>query len=490
MLNCRKAISLLLAVIMLFGAAACADNKVVSSDTDTSASETTAEETTGYTLDLPKTDMEGKTFTFLTTNWPGEDIWAMNEITIDSQNGNAVNDAMFLRNSNVENLLNCVIAEKNIPANNDAVSALRKSVAAGDGSYDIFIPRMQALTTLIVNKLILDMGGLQYADFSKPWWDSRAVDDLSLAGKKFGVNSYMTTLDKGAISTFVFNKSLMADYNITQPYQYILDGTWTLDLMASQIKAVSNDLNGDGKMDQNDVYGLLYQRDTLHDLLVASGESVAKKDDSGLPFITINTDSAVSKLQHMFTILYDTTTCFNVMTLTGDFNVGMNTMFQSNQGLYMWIRMVNIVPLRTMEADFGIAVSPKYDESQTEYYSTVNPYTGIFICVPVSNTDLDNTGMFLEAMAYEGYMNVKSAYYDTLLNGIIARDNESSQMLDILFSNRHYDLGLILDMGDLRSFIYMVMTHDEDIVSYIDKRLKAANKDIEKLDAVLLDSGE
>jgi hypothetical protein len=484
----QKALATIALVSILISLFSCADNKNTGNEDVTAATDTTAEETTGYTLDLPDTNMDGKTFTFLTTNWPGEDIWTMNEITIESQDGSAVNDAMFIRNSNVQNRFNCVIGERNIPFYGDAVNELYKCIQAGDNAYDIFIPRMQALTNLIVKEMVIDLNNLNYIDFSKPWWDHGAVDGLSLAGKQFGANSYMTTMDKGAISTFVFNKELMRDYNITPPYGYILDGTWTLDVMASQIKAVSTDLDGNGKMDQNDVFGLLYQRDTLHDLLIAAGESAAKKDEQGLPYVSLNSDSAITKLQHMFEILYDTDTCFNVMTLQGDFNVGMNTMFQNNQGLYMWIRMVNIVPLRTMEADFGIAVSPKFDESQTEYYSTVNPYTGIFLCVPVTNTDLDNTGMFLEAMAYEGYMNVRSAYYDTLLNGIIARDNESSQMLDILFANRRYDLGLILDMGDLRSFIYMVMTYDDNIVSYVEKRLKMANKEIDRLTKALLEN--
>lgn len=480
--------AILLLVVLCF-LVSCGDTGTNSHNTMNSQGDIDIEEFVEplLTLDLPNTDMDSKEFTFLTANWPGEEVWTMTEITIEELNGNAVNDAMYVRNSNVQDRFNCLINERNILYYGDAVTELRKSVQAGDQAYDIFLPRMQALTTLVVDDLIINLHELEYADFTKPWWDNGSIEGLSLANELYGINSYMTTMDKGAVSTFVFNKKLMDDYNITQPYNYILDGVWTLDLMASQIKEVSYDIDGNGVMDANDQYGLMYQRDTLHDLLIASGEAVAKKDKDDLPFISLNTESSISKIQHMFEILYDKNNCFNVMTLTSDFNVGMNTMFQNNQGLYMWIRMVNIVALRTMEADFGIAVAPKYDESQTEYLSTVNPYTGIFICVPSSNTDLANTGMFLEAMAYEGYMNVKDAYYDTLLNGIIARDNESSQMLDILFANRRYDLGIILDMGDLRSFIYMVMTYDDNIISYIDRRLTAANNDINKLITALLE---
>jgi hypothetical protein len=462
------------------------DNPTQTNNSDTTSSETTtAAAETEPALDLPDTDMNGKTFTFLTCNWPGEDIWEMTEITIDDYNGNAVNDAMYARNSNVKDRLNCDIYEINIPSSGDAVTSLRKSIQAGDNAYDIFIPRMQTLTTLIIEKLILDLNDLNYIDFSKPWWDSGSIEGLSLNHKQYGVNSYMTTMDKGAISTFVFNKSILDDYSLDSPYGYVLDGTWTLDVFNSQIKAVSQDLNGDGIMDKDDLYGLMYQRDTLHDLLVTSGEAVAKKGADDLPYISLNTDGAISKIQTLLSVLYNKEACFNSMTLPGDFNVAMNTKFQDNQGLYMWIRMVNIVPLRTMEADFGIVVMPKFDESISDYSSTVNPYTGIYICVPSSNSDTDNTGIFLEAMAYEGYKNVKNAYYDTLLNGIIARDEESSQMLDILFNNRFYDLGIICDFGDLKSFIYMVINNEENIVSYVDTRIDKANSDLEKLNAAL-----
>jgi len=482
----RTSLLLVFLLVISFIVACSADDNNTSVTTTTAA--TDAEETTEppATLDVPDKDMEGKVFTFLTCNWWSEAIWTMNEITIEDLNGNAVNDAMYTRNSKVQERFNCVIDEYNLIGWGDSVTALRKSIQAGDNAYDIYLPRMQALTTLVLEGMILDLNDIDYIDFTKPWWDNGSLEGLSLANRLYGANSYMTTMDKGAVSTFVFNKNIMADYSMEQPYQYINDGVWTIDRMEKQIKQISNDIDGNGTMDLNDQYGLLYQRDTLHDMLVTGGEAVAKKDSNDLPYVSLNSESSISKIQNMFRILYDTNTCFNVMTLPGDdFNVGMNTMFQANQGLYMWIRMVNIVALRTMEADFGIAVVPKYDESQPEYLSTVNPYTGIFICVPSSNTDFDNTGMFLEAMAYEGYNNVKDAYYDTLLNGIIARDNESSQMLDILFANRRYDLGIILDMGDLRSFIYMVMTFDDNITSYIDTRLVKANADIDKLVAAL-----
>ena len=100
--------------------------------------------------------MDGKIFTFLTTSWPGEDIWTMNEITIEEQDGSAVNDAMYLRNVNVQSRFNCTIGERNIPSFIDAVNELYKSIQAGDNAYDIS-SRACRRTTLIVKDMIIDL---------------------------------------------------------------------------------------------------------------------------------------------------------------------------------------------------------------------------------------------------------------------------------------------------------------------------------------------
>ena len=452
---------------------------------DTSGSVTSDEATQTDTPEpepnLPFADMEGRTFTFLTCNWPGEAVWVMTDIVISEMNGNAVNDAQYIRNGNIQEKYNCVVAEHNVDAPGDALNKLRSSVKAGDNAFDVYFPRMQSYAPLVTEGLIIDLNTLPYLDFAMPWWDTGSVNGLSMANRQFGINSYMTTNDKGATSTLVFNKKLVSDYNIDSPYEYVTDNAWTLDNFDSVIKEVSADLDGDGIMNENDLFGFLYQRDTLLDCLIAGGESIAKKDADDLPYISINSESAISKAQKIFDVLYNKEVCFNVMFLPGDFNVGMDAMFQNDQGLFMWIRMINIVALRTMEADFGIIPIPKYDDTQDEYYNTVNPWTGMFMCVPVSNTDPKNTGIFLEAMAFEGYKNVKSAYYDTLLDGIITRDEESSDMLDIIFANRRYDIGAICTFGGLQDIVYMPMTYDSDIASYVQKRMNGANKAIEKL---------
>ena len=447
------------------------------------------EKPTEIVLNLPDLDMKGKTITFLTSNWggkrgtpDGEAIWGMQyDIVVDELIGEALNDATYNRNKAIEDKFNCIIAEINVAGQGDANSMLNKSVKAGIPSYDFMLCRMQSYQNLGASGSIIDLNSLEYVDFKYPWWDQNSVKDLSILNKQFMVCSDITISDNGATGVFVFNKKLLADNGLDDPYKLVKDGNWTLEKFFSMTKEVSKDLDGDGKMTATDRYGFFYQRDTVLSFLNGSGERVGKKDENDVPYITIGSESAISNIIYTFENLYDKTACFNVMHLTGDFNIGMDNMFQNDQALFMWIRMVNIVPLRSMPTDFGVLPIPKKDTSQNYYSCDVNSWTGLGITVPATAEDLESTGIFLESYAAESRKRVKPAYYDVLLSGKVARDDESLEMLDIIFGNRTYDIGAIGTYGALNEVIYLVMNYDMNVASWVDKRIDKAQRDIDKL---------
>ena len=68
---------------------------------------------------------------------------------------------------------------------------------------------------------------------------------------------------------------------------------------------VSLDVNGDGKMDDNDRYGLLYQRDTMSSFYNGCGGIIASKDEDDLPVMTLNTDRSYIILDKLYDYLYN-----------------------------------------------------------------------------------------------------------------------------------------------------------------------------------------
>ena len=59
--------------------------------------------------------------------------------------------------------------------------------------------------------------------------------------------------------------------------------------------------------------------------------------------------------------------------------------------------------------------------------------------VPKTNSDLERTGIILEALARESSDTVIPAYYDVTLKNKLLRDDDSVKMLDIIFGNRKLD---------------------------------------------------
>jgi hypothetical protein len=156
--------------------------------------------------------------------------------------------------------------------------------------------------------------------------------------------------------------------------------------------------------------------------------------------------------------------------------------FQENKIVFMWGRMHLLEYYRSMEADFGVVPMPKYDEKQDNYFSLVNPYTGVLLGVPKSVQDVEKASIILEALAAESKYTLQPAYYDVVLQRKYVRDEESGEMLDIIFSSRVYDIGGVYSFGNVfLDFITLAAKNDRNVVSYYEKKIGSMEKAINKV---------
>ena len=432
--------------------------------------------------ELPEINLGGADFVIACNDY-SIPVWVQRDIGADEETGDTINDAVYRRNSLVEDKFNCVIVENKLL---DVPALIKKLVRAGDNSLDAATIRLRSLSDLATSNNLVEFKNLTHIDLENPWWDRNCAKDLSVAHKIFGVASDMTLMDKDSTSAMVFNKQMQADYGIENLYGLVEGGRWTLDKLFDLCKLVSVDVDGNGTMDDQDAYGILYQRDTMTSFLSGSGEFVGGKNENDMPVMTLNTPKALEVLDKLYDILYDERYCFHVMKFFDpksiDFTEGMNGIFHANRALFMWIRMADVENLRSMDTDFGILPIPKYDERQEYYLQTVNPYVGVVTSVPQCAASAENSSAVLEYMSYESKYILQPAYYDVVLHNKIARDEESSKMLDIIFGSRAYDVGDVYDFGGLGSdVITMSMTFNRNIVSTYEKKEARANTDIEKL---------
>jgi hypothetical protein len=171
-----------------------------------------------------------------------------------------------------------------------------------------------------------------------------------------------------------------------------------------------------------------------------------------------------------------------VINISGRDHTDGLSMFQENRALFYWMRMRVVEFFRGMESNFGIIPLPKYDEAQANYHSVVNPYTGVLLGVPKSAEDLERASIILEALAAEGRHTLQPAYYDITLQRKYTRDDESSDMLDIIFNSRVYDIAGIYAFNNIWiDFINLAGRQNRDIISFYESRSGRIDSAIEKV---------
>lgn len=498
----KKAIIFFICAALAVGSVACASDDGGNSTTTTTNSnvntgnetdETPADEDSRLPFEPTIIDLEGRTFTFADSGWGTETTSEQRDVVAEEATGEPLNDAVYARNLAIEEMFNCTIAEEKFPWPGDMGTALRKAVNAGDNLYDAaYIRYGDNISPLSTGGFLLDLNQLTNMNLTQPWWDQNSVEKLSIANKLFAVTGDIQILDKGSLSAFVFNKKLQANYEIEDLYSLVKTGKWTLDKMLEISKKISEDLNGDGSMDENDRYGLLYYRDAMPAFLAGTDEYITRKDSNDLPYMSFNTEKVYSALESIYEVIYDETVAFHIMRAFGEndasqFIIKGGNMFQNDQSLLMYVRMTEIETLRGMSTDFGILPFPKYDENQKNHVSLVNSYIGSALVVPAT-ADPEISGAVLEAMAYESRYTLIPAYYNVTLKTKVGRDEESSDMLDIIFGNITYDLGGLFRFGGIETeLMNSTMTLGRTMASFYEKNEGKAANDIDKVVTKILE---
>jgi len=157
--------------------------------------------------------------------------------------------------------------------------------------------------------------------------------------------------------------------------------------------------------------------------------------------------------------------------------------FPEGRSLFYWgfPRYMDL-GLRAMEDDFGILPIPKWDANQDRYYATLNNWHAYTYMIPVTVQDVEKSSYIMDAMAYHGMKIIKPAYYEVCLQRKYSRDEESSDMLDIIFSSTVYDLGTVYNIGGYpNAFENDIQKNKINVASTYEKLAGKIDKDIIKL---------
>lgn len=412
-----------------------------------------------------------------------------NDFHAAEQTGDVINDERYKRNVYVEDKYGVKIADKELEAGDPkGYDAIKKMVSTGEYTYDAGMIAGYAACKLAMDGYLWDLNDLHPLDLSKPWWDQKANSDLTIQGKMFYTTGDISTANNDATYCILFNKQLAQDYNVENLYELVKSGKWTMDKFVEIASTVSGDLNGDGAYDTNDLYGALIWDDSMMGIINAAGEKCCTIMEDGNIEITLYSEKTLDMFNKYTSLVFNKELAHTYQRKNWD-GVAANTMFANDQALFFVQLMTLVTDLRAMDTNFGILPYPKYSESQESYYNTVGSWHSVFMCVPGAQENPERTGTILEALAAESRYTVKPAYYDICLKGKQARDEESLEMLDIIFATRTYDVGWFYQVGNYNEDIMNLLRNFKNtFTSMYEKKSNSAQRQVDKINATFAET--
>lgn len=365
------------------------------------------------------------------------DTGSIEEFEIE-QTGDVIDDAIYRRNSSVEERLNVelsVVIGHGWEKYNDEINKIRNSILSADNAFDIVSGWSARIPVLAVEGCFMNMYDLPHIDFDQPWWVQSLIEELTIADNLYFLTGDITLTILRAAYAIVFNKSMAEKYQVGDLYQTVLDDKWTIDDMSEVVKGISSDLNGDGVMDEKDQYGSVWTAmNDVDSFLQSSGIKMITKDSDGYPVWDFEYDKIAVLVEKVYGLMFENDGVLGYNTAGGTAGENQSIMFIEDRVLLRPAVLSYCEgSLKEMESDYGIIPYPKYDEKQEEYLTRIQDAAAL-MCVPISQpTDkLDAVGAVLEAMAAESYRNVTASFFEVAMKVKYSRDEVSSQMLDII----------------------------------------------------------
>ncbi len=132
-----------------------------------------------------------------------------------------------------------------------------------------------------------------------------------------------------------------------------------------------------------------------------------------------------------------------------------------------------------MTADFGLLPIPKLEEAQKNYHCTVKMNVTESIAIPKLSSDKVRTSAIVEALSEESHYTLLLAFYDTSLKNKKTRDDDSQDMLDLIFDSKYYDIGEYYDWGGIYSTVGDTLSSHVNL-NGINKRKSTAEQDLKE----------
>lgn len=469
----------LLAALLLFSSMTSCGSDTTETTTNTNVTDTdTAESETDdglYVADyLPDVTYDGYEYRIYDYDEYPSDI--------EEPSGNIIDDAIYKRNMLIEEQYDIKFTtDRRAYTKYEEVSVVvRNSAMAQSDDFDLACVSQRNGYNHVLAGECPAGSQMPMTDMTKPWHNQIMAESLTING--------VTILDYTAMEVnpggygIIFNKKLIEDFGMDNPYDLVDEGTWVYDTFYSMAEQAILDLDGDGKMTVNDRYGIIGEWDRFVEIAYRGSGLKTVEMENGIPTISmsealVDVFTRFVQYRDLTGSVFDTFAQFGTAEASRDEGFGM---FKQGLSLFTTGGPSRLTTMGDMEEDYGIVPYPKWTEDQEIYYSCMD---GGRIYLPLScSTDLERVCIIKEALAVGTLNYYYPAYYEDAIQNRYVRDTDSVRMLEIITNGIYMDLGTSIWWDIIRApWQNCIQQNKTDFASAVAKNESKGQKAIDDL---------
>ena len=449
---------------------------------------------------LPQRDYEEREINFLV---PGDwrELYKSVEILEYETAPDIIKTAIKNRNEMVEERFNVKITETRTDSNQTMVQRIRTATLSSLPDYDIVMPAIPDAAMLALENSFYLLNDMEYVDLKNPCWDQNALSSLSINHKNYFATGDISLLTLGCTHAIIFNKDVVENQHLENPYELVQSGKWTIDKLQEMARKCTSDSDGEPGMSYKDNYGFLINSNFVTSMYVGSGHTLTSKDDEDKPVISIMKDTvtAANVFTKIFDLVNDETATGQIDNEAGNYAVtagqankdkwtAANESVAEKKVLFRAMSIIDIPEIGKLEANYGVIPVPKFNQPQEDYHSLVSTLYATSCAIPISAEDPEMSSIIMQAMCEASTETTKYAYYQTILKDRYSKDDTTEEILDLIFANRVYDIGIVYNFGgsvwdanSLANFMNTVaFSGTQTFASTLDSISSVVQSDLEK----------
>ena len=416
---------------------ACGDESVDSGANTTTVNETTeAEIPDEYVFDR---SFSGNTARVLNI----EDIFSMHAVIDTGEtNGDTLNDTQYEAVRRLEEEMGITWEETNVDLQTEFATLVPQLILSGDDEYDIIYENTRDLYNFSSQGYYYNLLDFDQIQLDEDWWLKSYNDYNVINDKMYTALGYSNLTVVDAITCLNFNQSMVEELGLELPYDYVREGTWTLDVLGTYLKAAAN-LNGDADFTWTDsgscVWGATMASNAGPQWLRGCGEYSVEFENNSL-VLTAGSERFYDVCDKIANMLGATDGTIYFGTYSGDDDPGSYiNCFEVERAMFGSSEIAKANRMRGLEFTFGVLPFPKYDENQDRYYVGVS-YPASGVSIPVTCVDTDFAAAVGDAINYIFYTDVWDVFREVTLETKNLRNDDSIEMLELILNSTYPNL--------------------------------------------------